>query len=105
MNLTRTSWVKLNRMRTDFERFGLSMYKWGLASSAKCKCGASEKTADQIISTCPENRAPRGIMGLTILDDETKCWLDSSLPVSDLGNTASWDGKRINSRSPSFSCV
>ena len=28
-----------------------------------------------------------------------------SLPASDLGNTAGWDSKRINPRSPSISCV
>ena len=73
MSLTRTAWVKLNRPRAVVERFSLSMYKWGLASSAKCECGASEQTADHIILTCPIHRAPRGIMGLTVLDDKTRC--------------------------------
>ena len=41
MSLTRTAWVKLNRLRTGVGRFGSSMHKWGLAPSAKCKCGAS----------------------------------------------------------------
>ena len=36
MSLTRTAWVKLNRLRTVVGRFGSSMHKWGLASSAKC---------------------------------------------------------------------
>ena len=44
MSLTRTAWVKLNRLRTGVGRFGSSMHKWGLASSAKCECGASEQT-------------------------------------------------------------
>ena len=48
-----------------------------LAFSAKCECGASEQTADHIILTCSIHRAPRGIMGLTVLDDETRCWLNS----------------------------
>ena len=39
MNLTRTAWVKLNRLR-----FCSSMHKWGLAPSVKCECGASEQT-------------------------------------------------------------
>ena len=77
MSLTRTAWVKFNRLRTDVGRFDSSMHKWGLVSSAKCECGASEQIADHIISTCPIHRAPRGIMGLTILDDETRCWLNS----------------------------
>ena len=48
MSLTRTAWVKLNRLLTRVARFGSSMHKWGLASSAKCGCGASEQTADHI---------------------------------------------------------
>ena len=77
MSLTRTAWVNLNRPRTGVGRFGSSMHKWGLASSAKCECGASEQTADHIILTCPTHRTPRGIMGLTVLDDEARCWLNS----------------------------
>ena len=49
ISLTRTVWVKLNRLRTGVRRFGSSMLKWGLASSGKCKCGASKQTADHII--------------------------------------------------------
>ena len=49
-----------------------TMHKWDLASSAKCECGASEQTADHITLTCPTHRAPRGIMGLTVLDDEKR---------------------------------
>ena len=77
MNLTKTAWVKLNRLRTGVERFGSSMHKWGLASSANCECGASEQTADHIILACPIHRAPRGLMGVTVLDDETRRWLNS----------------------------
>ena len=73
MSLIRTAWVKLNRLRTGVGCFGSSMHKWGLASSAKCESGASEQTADLIILTCPTHRASRGIMGLTVLDDETRC--------------------------------
>ena len=77
MSLTRTAWVKLNRPRTGVERFGLSMHKWGLASLAKYECGASEQTANHIILTCFTPRTSRGIMGLTVLDDETRYWLNS----------------------------
>ena len=72
------SWTsKPNRLRTGVVRFGSSMHKWDLASSAKCECDASEQTADQIILKCPPHRAPRGIMDLTVLDEETRRWLNS----------------------------
>ena len=76
MSLTRKVWVKLIRPRTGVGRFGSSMHKRGLAPSAKCECGANEQTADHIILTCPTHRAPQGIMGLTVLDDETRCWFN-----------------------------
>ena len=53
MNLTGTACVKLNRLRTGVGRFGSSMHKWSLASSAKCECTASEQTADHSILICP----------------------------------------------------
>ena len=77
MSLTRRAWVKLNRLLTGVGRFGSSMHKWGLAPSAKCECGASEQAADHIILACPTHRATREIMGLTVLDDETRCWINS----------------------------
>ena len=81
MGLPKAAWVKLNRLRSGVGRFCSSMYKWGLAPLANCECGASEQTADHIISQCPIHRAPRGMFGLMVLDDETRCWL-KSLTVS-----------------------
>ena len=75
MGLPRTSWVKLNRLRTGVGRFHSSMYKWGVAPSPNCECGASEQTADHIISTCPLHCAPKGIQGLLALDDDIRRWL------------------------------
>ena len=75
MGLPRTSWVKLNRLRTGVGRLHSSMYKWAVAPSPNCECGASEQTADHIISTCPLHRAPKGIQGLLVLDDDTRRWL------------------------------
>ena len=75
MGLPRTSWVKLNRLRTGVGRFHSSMYKWGVTPSPNCECGASEQTADHIISTCPLHRAPKGRQGLLILDDDNRRWL------------------------------
>ena len=57
-------------------RFHSAMHKWGLAPSPNCKCGASEQTADHVLTACPIHWAPHGAQGLTVLDDETRCWLN-----------------------------
>ena len=77
MSLTRTAWVKLNRLRTGVGRFSLSMHKWGLASSSHCECGVSENTVDHIILTCPAHRTPRKMLGMTDLDGVIRYWLNS----------------------------
>ena len=76
MGLPRAAWVKLNRLRTGVGRFHLSMHKWGLAPSPNCECGASEQTAHHVLTACPIHRVPHGARGLTVLDDETQCWLN-----------------------------
>ena len=73
----KAAWVKLNRLRTGVGRFHSSMHKWGLAPSPNCECGASEQTADHVLTMCPIHRAPHGARGLTVLDDETRCWLNN----------------------------
>ena len=69
MSLPRTSWVKLIHRRTGVGRFYSFMYKWGLAPLSNCECGATDQTADHIISMCPIDRASRRVAGLTVLDD------------------------------------
>ena len=79
--------VRLNRLRTGVGRFQSSMHKWGLAPTSNCECGAAVQTAGHIILTCPTHRAPTGIHGLTVLDDDKRCWLNAI--------TASiWTGQR-----------
>ena len=73
MSLPRAAWVKLNRLRIGVGRFHLSIHKWGLAPSPNCECGASQQTADHVLTTCPIHRAPHGAQGMTVLDDETRC--------------------------------
>ena len=63
-SLPRVAWSRLNRLRTGVGRFGSSMFKWGLASSAACECGAADQTADHVILECPMFRAPKGLRGL-----------------------------------------
>ena len=52
MGLPRVAWVKLNRLRTGVGRFHSSMHKCGLAPSPNCECGASEQTADHVLTAC-----------------------------------------------------
>ena len=78
MGLPRAAWVELNRMRAGVGRFHSSMHKWGLAPLPNCECGASEQTADHVLTAYPIHRAPHGARGLTVLDDETRCWLNNT---------------------------
>ena len=85
MGLPRAAWVKLNCLWTipfvhdsiGVGRFHSSMHKWGLAPSPNCECGASDQTADHVLTACPIHRAPHGACSLTVLDDETRCWLNN----------------------------
>ena len=71
MGLPKTSLVKFSHLWTGVGCFYSSMYKWGLAPSPNCKCGATNQMADHDILMCPIHRAPRGVAGLTVLDDDT----------------------------------
>ena len=73
MSLPRATWVKLG-----IGRFHSFLHKWGLAPSPTCECGASEQTADHVLTACPIPGAPHGARGLTVLDDETRCWLNNT---------------------------
>jgi len=56
------------------------LYKWGMASSAACECGAEEQTVDDVVLQCPILEPPHGLHGLTVLDDETTEWLLNICP-------------------------
>jgi len=53
MTLPRRAWVRLNRLRTGVGRFCSCLYKWGMASSADCECGAEEQTVDHVVLQYP----------------------------------------------------
>ena len=78
MSLPRTSWIRLNRLRTGVGRFHSSMYKCGLAPSPNYECGATKKTADRVISSCLLHHVPRGTRGLQVLDYATRCLLNTT---------------------------
>ena len=42
-----------------------------------CKRGAAKRTADHVLIVCLIHQAPHGAQGLTVLDDETQCWLNN----------------------------
>ena len=63
MSLPKTSWVRLNRLRTGVGRFHSSMHKWGLAPSPNCEYGATEQSADHVISSCLIHHVPTGTRG------------------------------------------
>ena len=79
MGSPRVVWVKLNRLQTGVGQFHSSMHKWCLAPSPNCTCGASEQTADHVLTVCRIPRAPHGARGLMVLDDETRCWLNNTI--------------------------
>jgi len=70
------AWPPPHRCRT----FRSCLYKWGMASSVACECGAEEQTVDHVVLQCLIHRLPRGLHGLTVLDDETIEWLLSTCP-------------------------
>ena len=103
--LPRAAWVKLNRLWTGVEQFHSSMHKWGLAPSPNCECDASEQTADHVLTACPIHRASHGARGLTVLDDETRSWLNNTTASIWFSSTAVWGSKRINPRPQSCLCL
>ena len=80
ITLPRTAWVRLNRLSTGVRRFCSCLYKWSMASSAACDCGAEEQTVDHVVLYCPIHRPPHGMHGLMVLDDETTEWLLGTCP-------------------------
>ena len=38
----------------------------------------AEQTIDHVLTVCPIHRAAHGAQGLTVLDDETQCWLNNT---------------------------
>jgi len=80
MTLPRRAWVRLNRLRTGVRRLYSCLYKWGMASSTACECGAEEQTVNNVVLQCPIHRPPHGLHGLTVLGDETIEWLFNICP-------------------------
>jgi len=80
MTHPRSAWDRLNRLHTGVGRFRSCLYKWGMASSAACECGAEEQIVDHVVLQCAIHRPPHEPHGLTVLDDETIEWLLNTCP-------------------------
>ena len=78
MGLPQAAWVKFNCLLTGVGQFHSSMHEWGLAPSLNCECGISEETTDYVLTVCLIYQALHGAQGLTVLDDETRCWLNNT---------------------------
>ena len=59
------------------------MYKWSLAFSSNCECGAIKQTADHVISACPIHRKPGEVAGLTVFMTILEAGLIPQQPASD----------------------
>ena len=90
VTLPRRACVRLNRLRTGVGRFRSCLYKWGMASSEACQCGAEEQTVDHVVLQCPIHRPPHGLHGLTVPDDETIKWLLNTCPEIQCGQAVIW---------------
>jgi len=44
-----TAWVWLNRLRTGIGCFCSCLYKWGMATSVACECGAEDQTIGNVV--------------------------------------------------------
>ena len=80
MNFSRPAWVNLNRRRTGVGLFRSTMYKWGMASSAVCECGAEEQTVDHLIANCPIHGYANGAHGLAQANENLMTWLCGTCP-------------------------
>ena len=82
MSLPRTSWVRLNRLRTGVGRFHSSICRvvhlQGLALSPNCEGRVTKRTADHVTSSCLIHHVSRGTRGLQVLDDVTRCWVNTT---------------------------
>jgi len=78
MTLSRSSWVRLNRLRSGVGLFRLAMHTWSLVLSANRNCGAEDQTVDYILASCLLYHPPNGTLGLVALNDETVDWLQTT---------------------------
>ena len=75
-DLPRLEWSRLNRIRTGHGRCNSCMYKWNLASSPVCDCGADDQTMAHIVNFCPLRRFAGSLQELSDVEtDRAKDYL------------------------------
>ena len=74
-DLHRHCWVRLNRTRTGYGRFGQQMFRMGLATDPSCSCGCAVQMVHHAIYDCPITKCPGD---LTTLDLRARDWLHTT---------------------------
>ena len=82
ISFPKPAWMKFNRLRTNIGLFRLETHKWGMASTAACKCGAKEQTAEHVITSCPICHHPNGAHAFSDIDQSLVDWWKHVQPLS-----------------------
>lgn len=63
-SLPRRIWSRLNRFRTEHNKYQDMMYKWGLDDSTECDCGHHRQTMTHTLNECRKRYFPGGFSEL-----------------------------------------
>ena len=61
--------------------FHSETYKWGMASTATCECGAKEQTIEHVITSCPIYHYPNGVRALSDVNKNLATRLIETCPA------------------------
>ena len=71
----RPEWVRLNCLSTNVGLFHSETHKCVMASTAACKCGAKEQTAEHVITFSPTDQHLNGAHAFSDVDKNLETWL------------------------------
>ena len=71
MNLPRSTWSTLNRLRTGHGRCGALLHKWGFQDNPVCDCGNGDQTINHIVNECQRRKFNQGFEGIHVITPET----------------------------------
>ena len=71
--------------------------QWDLTLLPDCECGAHEQTADHVLTAGPTTCIGHDmeLRGLIVLDDKTRCWLNTITVSICPDSAAAWDNIRV----------